>query len=100
MTDNQNPNDIADNSKEKMIGESLKIYSPNIAFANYERFRLHSRICHEAPQLFIEFIRKFRRSHFLVISHDPLDIRINLRMKDKPALASAAFDLLVELLEG
>jgi len=100
MSDDQNANGISHYSKEKMIRKTMKVHSPNIAFASRERFGSGSGCSHEMPQLCIEFIREIRCSDFLVISHDLVDIRINLRMKGPAASASAtAFDPFVEFFE-
>src|SRR5712672_1815486 len=67
-----------------MEQKTTKINSSNIPLTNRERFRPLRRLYHEISQLDIEFIRKFRCRYFLVIGHDRIDIRINLRMKDEP----------------
>ena len=35
----ENPHDIANNAKQKMIRESLQVHTPEIALANSEGFR-------------------------------------------------------------
>src|SRR5437879_7562003 len=84
MTNDQNANGVTHYSKNKMVRKTTKINSPNVPFTNRERFRPLRRLYHEMPQLGIEFICKFRCRYFLVIGHDRIDIRINLRMKDEP----------------
>jgi len=84
MADNQDPNAITNDAKEKMIRKALEIHSPHVSLSNRELFGLCGRCHHEMAELGIEFVRKFWRGHVLVVIHDAVDIRINLRMKDKP----------------
>src|SRR5262245_29083598 len=84
MTNDQHVNSVIHYSKKKMIRKTTPTNSPNISLTNRERFRPLRRLYHQMPQLGIEFICKFGCRYFLVISHDRVDIRINLRMKDEP----------------
>jgi hypothetical protein len=83
MADNQNSNNIAYNAKQKMVGEASKVNSPQVSFSNRKILGARRSISHKMPQLQIELVRKFGCSHLLVIFHDPVDIRVNLRMKDE-----------------
>ena len=84
MADNQDPNGIANDAEEKMIREALKIRPPYIALSNRKLFRLCGCNHHEMAELGIEFVCKFWSGYLLVVTHDAVDIRINLRMKDEP----------------
>src|SRR5258705_8859119 len=81
---NDHANGVVHYSKKKMVRKTTKINSPNIPLTNRQGFRPLRRLYHEMPQLRIEFFCKFRCRYSLVIGHDRIDIRINLRMKDEP----------------
>lgn len=83
-TNDKNTNLIGNNSEKKMIRESMKVHSSDIAFANCKSLGLGGRCLHEVPQLGVEVVREILGSDLLVISHYLVNIRINLRMKDEP----------------
>jgi hypothetical protein len=82
VTNDENANDVADDSKKKMIRKTMKVDPPNIAFPNREGFGSKSGCHHVMAQLCIELTRKIRRSDFLIITHYLVDIRINLSDED------------------
>src|SRR4029077_11807299 len=84
MTNDENANGTSRYAKKKVIRKPMKVDSANVALANCEGFGPLSHRSHEMPQLSIEFICKFSCTHFLVISHDAIDIRVHLRMKNEP----------------
>jgi len=45
MTHYENPNDVFDNSKKKVIREAMKIDPPNISLSNRKIFRLYRCLC-------------------------------------------------------
>jgi hypothetical protein len=99
-SDDENANGISHYSKEKMIRKTMKVHSPNIAFANREGFGSGSGCRHEMPQLCIEFIREIRCSDFLVISHDLVEYPNKPSDEGPAASASAtAFDPFGEFFE-
>ena len=84
MPYNQNPYCFADDPKQEMVRKSLQIDAPDIALSNGERFRPLGCLNHDAPQLDIEIVRQLGSGGGLVILHDLVDVRVNLRMKNKP----------------
>ncbi len=72
--------DIANNTKQEMKGEALQIHATEITLANSERFRPLGGLLHVISQLGVKFVGELTRRNPLIISHDLIDIRINLRM--------------------
>ncbi len=97
----ENPNRIADHSVEKMIGKPPQVHPAKVTLPNRKRLRPRRNFADEMAQLGVKLIREFRRRHLLVVIHDLANVRGKLRMKDKAhhASATAAFDLLVKLLQ-
>jgi hypothetical protein len=76
----ENPDNVADDTKQKMIREALQVHPADFALANRKGFRpLHSLV-HVMPKLRIEVIGKLWRPNALLIPHDLVDIRTYLRM--------------------
>lgn len=80
VAQNENPNNIADDSKTEMVREALQIHTADIALANREGFGPLRGLRHIMPKLRIKIIGKLWRRSPLVIRHDLVDIRIYLRM--------------------
>lgn len=101
MSDDENPNRIADCAVEKMIGKPPQVHPAQVTLPNRKGLRPRRSFADEMAQLGIKLIREFRRRHLLVVIHYPANVRGKLRMKDKAhhASATAAFDLLVKLLQ-
>src|SRR4029077_17626738 len=67
-----------------MIREALQVHAADIAFANREGFGPIRSLVHVIPKLRIKFIGKLSCPNPLVVPHDLVDIRIDLRMEDEP----------------
>ncbi|MEX0802756.1 MAG: hypothetical protein WD688_05495 [Candidatus Binatia bacterium] len=77
---NENPDDIANDTKQEMIREALQAHAADIALPNRERFRPLFGLLHVMPQFRIKVIGKLWSRNPLVIPHDLVDIRVYLRM--------------------
>lgn len=80
VTHHQNSHGIANNTKQKMVGESPQVHAAQVMLANSEGFRSLSSLPQIVSKLGMKLIGKLLRSHPLVVTHDLVDIRINLRM--------------------
>jgi hypothetical protein len=80
VSHDENSHDIANDTKEEMIRESLQVYAAEITLAYSEGFRPLAGPLHVVSQLGIKFVGELARRNPLIISHDLVDIRINLRM--------------------
>ena len=79
----ENSHDIANNTKQEVIGEALQIHVAEITLANRERFRPLGGLLHVISQLGVKFVGELPRRNALIISHYLVDIRINFRMYDE-----------------
>jgi hypothetical protein len=80
VADNENPDDIANDTKQEMIGETLQVHAPDIALPNRERLRPLRGLLHVVPQFRIKVVGKLWGGNPLVIPHDLVNIRVYLRM--------------------
>jgi hypothetical protein len=76
----ENPHDIANHTKQEIIGEALQIHAAKITLSNREGFRPLGGLLHVMSQLGVKFVSQFPSRNPLVISHDLVDIRIDFRM--------------------
>jgi hypothetical protein len=76
----ENSHDIANDTKEEMIRESLQVYAAEVTRANREGFRPLAGLLHVISKLGVKFVGELPRRNPLIICHDLVDIRINLRM--------------------
>ena len=79
----ENSHDIANNTKQEVMGEALQIHTAEIMFASSEGFRPLGGLLHVISQLGVKFVGELPRRNPLIISHDLVDIRTNLRMYDE-----------------
>jgi hypothetical protein len=54
----ENSHDIANNTKQEMIGEAVQIYAAEITFANTEGFRPLGGLLHVISQLGVKIRRR------------------------------------------
>jgi hypothetical protein len=80
VSHDENSHDIANDTKEEMIRESLQVYAAEVTLANRERFRPLAGLLYVISKLGVKFIGELPRRNPLIICHDVVDIRINLRM--------------------
>jgi hypothetical protein len=76
----ENSHDIANNTKQEMIGEALQIHPAEITLANSEGFRPLGSLLHAISQFGVKFVGELPRRNPLVIFHDLVYIRIDFRM--------------------
>ena len=76
----KNSYDIPDDTKQKVKRETLQIHAAEITFADRKGLRSFRRLVHVISQLGVKFVGKLPRRNPLVITHDLVDIRIDLRM--------------------
>ena len=80
VSHDKNSHDISSNTKQKMIRKALQIHAAKITLADRKGFRSFRRLLHIISQLGIKFVGELPRRNPLVVTHDLVDIRINLRM--------------------
>jgi len=80
VSHDKNSHDISSNTKQEMIREALQIHAAEITLADRKGFRSFRRLLHIISQLGIKFVGELPRRNPLVVTHDLVDIRINLRM--------------------
>jgi hypothetical protein len=80
VSHDENSHDIANDTKEEMIRESLQVYPPEVTRANREGFRPLAGLLHAISKLGVKFVGELPRRNPLIICHDLVNIRINLRM--------------------
>jgi hypothetical protein len=80
VSHDKNAHDIADSTKQEMVGKALHVHAAEIALANSERLRSLGGLLHVMSQFGVKLVRELARCNSLIISHDLVDIRINLRM--------------------
>ena len=83
VSHDKNSHDIANDTKQEMIGEALQVHAAEITVANREGFRSFRRLLHVISQFGVKFVGELPRRNPVVIAHDLVDIRINLRMYDE-----------------
>jgi hypothetical protein len=76
----ENPHDIANDTKQEMIRESLQAHAAEITLVNREGFRPLGSLLHVMSQLGVKCVSELPRCNPLVIPHDLVDIRIDFRM--------------------
>jgi hypothetical protein len=76
----ENSHGIGDDTKKEVIRESLQVYAAEVTLANRERFRSLAGRLHVVFQLGVELVGELPRRYPLVVCHDLVDIRINIRM--------------------
>ena len=79
----KNSRGIANDTKQEVIGEALQVYAAKIAVPKSERFRSLRSLLQIISQLGVKFVSELPRRNPLIVTHDLVDIRINLRMKDE-----------------
>lgn len=80
VSHDKNSHDISSNTKQEMIREALQIHAAEIMLADRKGFRSFRRLLHVISQLGIKCVGELPRRNPLVVTHDLVDIRINLRM--------------------
>jgi hypothetical protein len=80
VSHDENSHDIANDTKEEMIRESLQVYAAEVTRANRKGLRPLAGLLHVIPKLGVKFVGELPRRNPLIICHDLVDIRINLRM--------------------
>jgi hypothetical protein len=80
VSHDENSHDIVNDTKEEMIRESLQVYAAEFTRANREGFRPLAGLLHIVSKLGVKFVGELPRRNPLIICHDLVDIRINLRM--------------------
>ena len=76
VSHDEDSHDIANDTNEEMIRESLQVYAAEITVANRERFRPLAGLLHIISKLGIKFVGELPRRNSLIICHDLVDIRI------------------------
>ena len=84
MSDDENPDCVAGDAKEKVVGKAMEVHAAKVALTNGKRFGPLCRVHHEAAQLGVETVCKLLALDALVILHDRVHIGVNSRMQDKP----------------
>jgi hypothetical protein len=99
MAHDENPHDIANDTKQKMIGEALQVHAAEITLADHEGFRPLGGLLHVISQLGVKFVGEFATRNPLVISHKSRRYPKRLSDVGRGASGSAALNLLIKLLQ-
>lgn len=66
-----------------MIREAPQVYAAEITLADRKGFRSLRRLLHVMSQFRVKFVGELTGGNPFIISHDLVDIRIDLRMQDE-----------------
>ncbi|SPE61375.1 hypothetical protein SBV1_690004 [Verrucomicrobia bacterium] len=83
VSDDEDADTIAHDSKEEMIGEAFEVDPPEISLKEVVSARTPGSVQHETTQFAIEVLGQFRVPSPLVIVRDLIYIGTNAPMKDE-----------------
>ena len=86
MSNNQNPNGIPLDTKEKVERKSLQIHSSEVAPSYIVFFWVIGGILNKKSEFRVEIVCKMNAGNPLVVLHDCINLRKDLRMEDNPQI--------------
>ena len=84
MSNNQDANGILMDTKEKVERKSFQIHSSEIAPSYIVFFWVGGGILNKESKFSVKFVGKLNAGNSLVITHDCIDLREDLRMEYNP----------------
>ena len=84
MPHDEDPNGLSGDSEQKMKRKPFQVHASDVAHSDGEALWVFGSSSHKPPHFRVELIREAPRGHSLVPLHNLVDVRVNLRMKDKP----------------
>ena len=84
MPHDQDPNRLSDDSEQKMKREAFQVHASDVPLSDGKALWVFGSSGHKPPDFGVKLISELPRGHSLIPLHDLVDVRVYLRMKDKP----------------